>query len=150
MKSEFVLGQIMNSSYGSSDVCLEAFLLMCNNLQIHSYLPKEITEPQIGIASTWIQKKYDLRWTSVPYPQTWKETVQYIYIYIHISAAVMRCNSFTFDCLRKETLPTELLCVQWQVADCLRKETLPTEFSSCCVYSDMLHKILIRKLCKYI
>jgi len=42
----------MNSSYGSSDVFLEAFLIMCNNLQLHLNLPKEITEPQIGMATT--------------------------------------------------------------------------------------------------
>ena len=42
----------MNSSYGSSNVCLEAFLIKCSNLQIHPNLPKELTEPHTGMATT--------------------------------------------------------------------------------------------------
>jgi hypothetical protein len=90
---------ILASSYGSSNVFLDVLLIMCSNLQILSNLSTEITEPQMGMVTSLIFEKYDLRLNFCTIPMS-MESASTVYIY----SAVMRCNSFTPDCLEK-TLP---------------------------------------------
>jgi hypothetical protein len=78
-------------------VSLEVLLIKCRDVHRLSNLSKEITEPKMGVATSWFHEKCVLTMDfctaliSIKIART-----------VHIPSAVMGCHSFTLECLKEK------------------------------------------------
>jgi hypothetical protein len=91
-----MIGWILTSFCGSSNVSLEVLSIKCGDLYMLSHLSKEITRPKLGVAASWIHEKYCLRLDFCTIPVSMRSAST-----VYISSAGSGCNSFILECLEK-------------------------------------------------